>query len=72
MYVLVFTSSLGDQGSIPRCLHGIMVKAVDCRIAVGRAITFTFEIIPLEKVWNPFSFQLWVRLYHYYPSRRID
>ena len=33
---------------------------------------FTFEQIPLGKVWTHLSSQLWVKLYHYCSSRRMD
>ena len=33
-------------------------------------IAFTFRQIPVQKVWTPLSSQLWVKLYHYYSSRR--
>ena len=33
---------------------------------------FTFGKIPLGMVWTPLSSQLWVKLYHYCSSRRMD
>ena len=36
-----------------------------------RTTTFTFELIPLGKVWTPLSPQLWIELYHCCSSTRM-
>ena len=47
------------------CPPSVMVKVLDGGIIVSlnssRAIMFTFRQIPLGKVWNPLSSQLWVK-----------
>ena len=44
---------------------GIVPNMLDCNIIVNinssHAITFTFCLIPLGKVWTPYPFQLWIK-----------
>ena len=48
------------------CLHGVMVKAMDCRIVVGEFVLQScyyvhFRANALGKGMNPLSPQLWVK-----------
>ena len=52
---------------------GVMVKMLTCKLEVNPSsvIMFTFELIPLGKVWHNLSSQLWVRYYHRCSFRRM-
>ena len=55
------------------CPRGVMVKAMDCGIVVREFVLQSryyvhFRANTLGKGMNP---QLWVKLYHYYSSRRM-
>ena len=47
------------------CPYGIIANVLDCEIVVrlnsSQAIMFTFELIPLRKVWNFLFPQQWVK-----------
>ena len=60
MMVRVFANGPGDLGSIPgRVIPKTQKMVLDASLLT--AITFTFGQIPLGKVWNPLSSQLWVK-----------
>ena len=58
------------------CRGGVMVKRMDCGIVVSEfklqsRYYVHFYSNTLGKSMNPLSYQLWVKQYHYFSSRRI-